>query len=200
MIFITGCARSGTSLIAQILQAHGFKLGRVNRLYENMDVREDVLKPYLRRIGADPMGQTTLPDTDNLPYQNGLRHEVERKLSCPEPWAYKDAKLTLVWPVWVEAFPEAKWILVRRDAEKIAESCVRTTFMRAYSHEQGWLGWVAEHERRFERMRDVLDLIEVWPRDVVSDARAFAPVCAHVGVDFDLDETEACIDRSRWHQ
>ena len=30
-------------------------------------------------------------------------------------WYYKGAKMCLIWPIWHKAFPEAEWIIVRRD-------------------------------------------------------------------------------------
>lgn len=198
MIFVTGCARSGTSLITEILKGHGVALGEVNSLSENMAVREGVLKPYLRAIGADPLGQSPLPDAmEPCP---ALRASVEAAIGpLVEPWAYKDAKLALVWPVWADAFPQAKWVLVRRDAEKIAASCVRTPFMRAFTGSAGWLNWVARQEARFDEMRTHLDLIEVWTDEVIADPKAFAPVCRFLDLEFDVNRVENCIDRTRWH-
>jgi hypothetical protein len=199
MILVTGCARSGTSLTTRILQAHGCWLGAnqsVNRLYENIDIRQTLLKPYLRRSGADPRGQKPLPDTDRLEPDPSLRRAVlERLNGAPRPWAYKDAKLTLIWPVWAKAFPEAKWVVVRRDPERIVKSCLHTNFMKAYDNRDGWLGWVAEHERRFEAMKAAgLDLVEVWPAAFIADAEAFRPVAAHCGLAFDAGAVRGAID------
>ena len=144
MIFVTGCARSGTSLTASILKNLGCNTGKLNDLYENTGIREKVLKPYLRSVGADPLGQKPLPDTDNLPAMPDLRKMVQQHIPNLEPWMYKDAKLTLVWPVWAREFPEAKWVLVRRDKAEIAKSCLRTSFMRAYEGQLGWERWVEE--------------------------------------------------------
>lgn len=191
MILITGCARSGTSLTTQILQSHGLHLGPVNVLFENTDIRESVLKPYLRAIGTDPRGQKPLPDTDSLPAHVGLRDAVLKRV--PETSGYKDAKLTLVWPVWAKAFPQAKWVLVRRKAEDIAGSCLRASFMNAFDTMDGWLGWVAEHEKRFEKMKAALDIIEVWPRDYIEDAGKFQPVADHCGLAFNGDAVKAAI-------
>lgn len=196
MIFVTGCARSGTSLTTHILQAHGFNLGSdVNSLWENTDIRENVLKPYLASVGADPRGQSRLPDTDNLPSQPDLRGAVLERFQ-KEPWAYKDAKLTLVWPVWAKAFPEAKWVIVRRDKHDIADSCIRSGFMSHFKTHEGWHGWVEEHEKRFEKMKAALDAIEVWPRDFIADPNAFAQVTDHCGVPFERAKVTRCIDRN----
>lgn len=202
MIFVTGVARSGTSLVTQILQVHGCWLGkpnRINRLYENVDHRERVLKPYLRSIGVDPLGQKTLPEIHDLAPHPGLRKSIQRFFDTSALIATKDAKLSLVFPVWHEAFPEAKWVLVRRDREKIAESCLRTDFMRAYDGKSGWLRWVEAHEQRFEGMKRDLDLVEIWTDELVADPEAFRPVAEHCGLPFDPEATGKAINPDVWH-
>ncbi|MEJ8571238.1 sulfotransferase [Microbaculum marinum] len=205
MIFITGCARSGTSLTAKILRAHGCWLGEpaeVNVLYENVVVRDGILKPYLRWVGADPLGQGVLPDTDLLPLKPGFQEAIAEVFAGkPEPHAYKDAKIALVWQAFAFAYPEAKWVLVRRVAEKIIDSCVRTPFMAAHgSDRRAWARWVFEHERRFDRMKATgLDLIETWPADYIRDPEAFRPVAEHCGLEFKSASVEAAVDRGVWH-
>jgi hypothetical protein len=202
MIFVTGCARSGTSLITSILQAHGCNLGlpnRINSLFENVGVRQNVLKPYLSSIGADPLGQRKLPNTNELEPVAGLREKVLHYIVGNEPRAYKDAKLTLIWPVIDHAFPEAKWVLVRRNGERIVESCIRTDFMRSSDDPAYWAKWVAEHEARFEDMRRKLYLIEVWPDAMIDEPNAFKSVTDFLGLEFNRKAVEACINRKAWH-
>jgi len=203
MIFVTGCARSGTSLATQILQAHGCYLGKANRvniLYENISIRENILKPYLIGVGADPLGQDKLPDTDHLPSVKGLRDRIFQEFLTGEPpFAYKDAKLTLVWPIFHDAFPEAKWILMRRDKDKIVDSCVRALFMKKRNSRSGWEHWVDEHEKRFVRMREELDLIEVWADKIVDDPQEFAEVAEFCKLKFRPDATNAAIKPKLWH-
>jgi len=204
MIFITGAARSGTSLTTQILQAHGCYLGRkneVNSLYENIGVRQKVLKPYLSSVGADPRGQSVLPDTNNLRRDRDIKDRVESFFKDgPEPWAYKDAKLTLVWPVWADAFPEAKWVIVRRKSEKIVDSCIRTNFMRHHGdNKEGWLDWVKEHETRFDDMKANLNYVEVWTDEYIQNSDAFAPVTMFLGLKFNAQTVKSNIKMNMWH-
>jgi hypothetical protein len=191
-------------LTTQILQAHGCYLGKANRvniLYENVSIRENILKPYLIGVGADPLGQDKLPDTNNLPSVKGLRDRIFQEFELGEaPFAYKDAKLTLVWPIFHHAFPEAKWVLVRRDKDKIVDSCVRALFMRKRNTRKGWERWVEEHEERFERMREELDLIEVWTDSVVSNPQEFARVTDFCKLKFRPDATNAAIKPPVWHR
>jgi len=124
-------------------------------------------------MGADKMGQKPLPDVQNLLPFPELRGEVEQTMRCEGysdgPWYYKGAKMCLVWPTWHEAFPRARWIVVRRNPEDIADSCMRTPFMRKYNTIEGWLGWVKEHEKRFSEMIQMqeMDVTEIQTEDIV---------------------------------
>ena len=79
-IFITGCARSGTSLVAGIIEKRGAFGGKTapgnynneKGFFENTTIKNDVLKPYLRSLKADPMGQKPLPDMSKV-------HHVTKK-------------------------------------------------------------------------------------------------------------------------
>ncbi|KKN42003.1 hypothetical protein LCGC14_0717630 [marine sediment metagenome] len=185
-ILITGCARSGTSMTAGIIDicgAWGGKMSGSTRynqkgMFENTNIRQDVIKPLLRSINCDPMGQFPLPTDKHLQGFTGMQSDRLRDrvlailklqgLHEDTKWFYKGAKLCLVWTLWHKAFPEAKWVVVRRDPKDIAESCMRTGFMRAYDTIEGWLSWVYIHEARFEHMREAgLQVREVWPHKMV---------------------------------
>ncbi len=180
-ILITGAARSGTSLTAGIIHHCGGFGGDVTGStvhnqkgqFENTHIRQHIVKPYLKRLGVDPLCQKPLPDVNKLDRFPGLYHEVihtmRREGYVDGPWYYKGAKMCLLWPLWHEAFTTAHWIIVRRDTEDIANSCMRTPFMRAYKDTIGWLGWVEEHEQRFEEMKahGALRVTEVFTEDII---------------------------------
>jgi hypothetical protein len=185
-ILITGCARSGTSMTAGIIHCCGafggnmFGPNRNNRkgMFENQVIRQDIVKPYLRRMGVDPLGQRPLPSNRQIFETNKVQAEAWRtrirETMINEgykngPWFYKGAKICLVWLIWHLAFPEAQHVIVRRKAEDIADSCMRTSFMRAYSDKKGWLKWVAKHEKRFDEMKQAgLNVTEFWPSKVIA--------------------------------
>lgn len=191
-ILITGCARSGTSLTAGVIDICGGFGGRTTPptahnkkgQFENDEIRNNIVKPYLRSMGVDPLGQFPLPERDQLiPYPN-LKIQVEAVLKWDGykggPWYYKGAKICLIWPIWYTAFPRAKWIIVRRRDEDIVASCMRTHFMKAFENEAGWHWWVREHKDRFEDMKIFgLDMMEFWPTHAVAG---------------DLSETKKMID------
>lgn len=200
MILVTGCARSGTSLTTAVLRACGANLGAVNSLNENMAVREGLVKPYLSSIKADPLCQDPLPDLARIAPDPEWRAKVTKAIGQPEPWAYKCAKACLFWPLWVEHFPEAKWVIVRRDRDKIVDSCLRTVFMRAFKDRSGWERWVDVHLERFEQLKAVADCIEVWPHEAVSgDTEAYRPMVEHCGLEWRPQEVSAEINPGRWH-
>jgi len=181
-ILVTGAARSGTSMTAGVFHLCGAWGGQMsgptsnNRrgMFENARIRNTIVKPYLKRIGVDPLGQHPLPDVNNLPQLRDLRSRVLGEILAqgyrPKQgeWMYKGAKMCLLWPLWHEAFPRARWVVVRREKADIVNSCLRTGFMRAFRDAKGWEGWVEAHEARFSEMHAAdLDIHEVWPTKMI---------------------------------
>ena len=192
-ILITGCARSGTSLVAGIINQRGAFGGKMSGstpsnakgMFENSQIRNGLVKPYLTSIDADKMGQYPLPNVENMPIPTDWEKRVlavmEEEGYEGGPWMYKGAKMCLHWPVWHYAFPNAKWIIVRRKTSDIINSCIRTGFMSAFvsKHKQlavganneweGWLWWVHQHEERFvEMIQAGLNCKVIWPERMVN--------------------------------
>ncbi len=191
-ILITGCARSGTSLVAGSIDLCGAFGGvtigpnRNNRkgMFENARIREEITKPYLHDIGMDPLGQYPLPNPLSLAIPVDWASRVDR-IFLDEGYAggpryYKGAKMCLFWPVWHYAYPGAKWVVVRRRSGDIADSCLQTGFMRAFrdrkiqrivgadSERDGWLWWVRWHIQRFIEMIEAgLNCFQIWPERMV---------------------------------
>jgi hypothetical protein len=191
-ILITGCARSGTSLVAGIINMRGAFGGKMSGpnmnnakgMFENARIRNELVKPYFRSIGADPLGQFPLPNVEKMIIPSGWSNDVIKVMQeegyKDGPWMYKGAKMCLHWPVWNYAFPNAKWIIVRRKTSDIINSCLRTGFMKAFALKQnqkavgvdtewdGWLWWVHQHEQRFvEMIQAGLNCKVIWPERMV---------------------------------
>lgn len=213
-ILLTGCARSGTSLTAGIVDICGAFGGVMSGpngnnkkgMFENADIRNNIVKPYLRGIGVDPLGQNPLPDISNLdPYDN-LSEDVRKIFSnhgyASGPWFYKGAKLCLVWPLWNKAFPDAKWIIVRRDNEGIVNSCLRTGFMRAHKTREGWFWWIAQHKKRFKEMREAgLNIKQVWPvKFIEGDLSEIKATIEWLGLDWKEQEVKEFISPELWRK
>jgi len=192
-ILITGAARSGTSLVAgaiNICGAFGGDMSGPNKnnrkgMFENAKVRNTIVKPYLRDLGVDPLGQFPLPNVSALLIPSDWRNRIEQVIIQEGynggPWFYKGAKMCLMWPVWNYAFPNAKWIIVRRRTGDIVNSCLKTGFMRAFKNRnfqkmvnakderEGWIWWIRQHEKRFVEMIEAgLNCKIVWPERMVS--------------------------------
>ena len=193
-ILITGCARSGTSMVAGVINLSGAFGGimagpNVNNekgMFENVRIRQDMTKPFLRTIGADHMGQFPLPTTKEISVPITWREQVENIMreegvGEDQPWMLKDAKMCLTWPVWHHAFPDAKWIIVRRKTPDIIHSCINTAFMEAFrlkknldavnaaTEYDGWYWWIEEYRARFVEMMDEgLNVKQIWPERMVS--------------------------------
>jgi len=192
--FVTGCARSGTSMVAGVIGlcgAFGGNMSGPNKnnekgMFENAEIRNNLVKPWLRERGLDPLGQFPLPKIDCMNIPNDWKTRVEKVMMDEGykegPWFYKGAKACLMWPIWAHAFPDAKWIIVRRRSADIANSCINTSFMRAFQREsfrqqvgaaderEGWLWWVHEHEKRFvEMIEHGMNVKQVWPERMVQN-------------------------------
>lgn len=188
LILVTGCARSGTSLIAGIVNlcgAFGGQLAAATRLnqkgmFENSEIRNRIVKRFLKSIGADPLGQNPLPDRNRVSkiaeepgkaraWRDRILNVLRDQGYQQGTWFYKGAKMCLVWPLWHAAFPNARWIIVRRLDADIIASCRHSSFMSKCRGRNGWQGWIDEHKRCFEEMHDSnLDITEVWSENIVN--------------------------------
>ena len=167
-IFITGCERSGSTIIAKIISHCGAFTGTITEMYENIAVK-GLLDRYYDLLGADTRGQYPLPDTKKLIIPTNWKQTiedilVEEKHNEENLWMLKGSRLCQIWPVWHYAFPNAKWIIVRRRTPDIIDSCLKTGYMRAYKNSEGWIGWVHEHENLFVEMIEAgINCKQVWP-------------------------------------
>lgn len=212
-ILVTGCARSGTSLVAGIVNLCGAWGGDMvgpheynkRGQFENLVVREKVVKPYLRVLGLDPRCQDPLPDTRLLPIVQDW-HELFMYVMVQQgyksgPLFYKGAKMCLMWPVWQAAFPRAKWVIVRRDDKGIINSCKRTPFMNTFSDDEGWQGWVDHHKECFDEMYNAsLDIYEIWvPALVQGDLSEAEEMIEWLGLEWNEEAVKEFISPELWN-
>ena len=183
-ILITGPARSGTSMTAGIFYYSGAWGGDMTGptpynkkgQFENSAIRNSV-KKLLSDMGLDPLCQNPLPsDLDNdlisvkyLWWRSKVNKIiVSQGYNDQSPWFYKGAKMVLMWRLWADAFPNAKWIYVNRDIDGIINSCLKTGFMRAYNTREGWKKWVEKHLERKEEMRQVgIKIIDTYSEEII---------------------------------
>jgi len=145
-IIITGCGRSGTSMVAGCFAKSGYNMGKellpsdagnVKGYFEDYSINklnEDILRrSYPKK--RDFMGEWILDDENFLP---GLRwlssipvnanfytSEILKnkiKLLCKSPFCYKDPRFAYTLPVWNEFLEDVIFICVFRHPSSTARS------------------------------------------------------------------------------
>jgi hypothetical protein len=181
-IFVTGIQRSGTTMIAKVINSCGVFVGAhaitKKCMFENSNISSLIVKPYMERMGTDPRGQFPLPKIENISIPMNWRSRIESIMEAEGykkgPWMYKDTKMGLIWPVWNTAFPNAKWIIVRRRTGDVIQSCLKTGYMTAYKDDKGWLEWVEEYEKRFvEMLQAGVNCKIIWPERMMPDHKGY---------------------------
>lgn len=168
-IFITGIERSGSSIVARILSSCGAFKGITNEMQENIKIKAYLDAYYRDFLKIPTKGQSPIPITRLLPAVSDLKEYTLTSLekdgyNGSKPCMIKGSRLAQTWPIWNKAFPNAKWIIVRRRTGDIIQSCLKTGYMTAFSDQIGWLGWVHDHEKYFvEMIEKGLNCKVVWP-------------------------------------
>ena len=166
-VLVTGLPRSGTSMVAGCFKELGAWLGDTvpggvgnpKGFFENQRLREQLIKPLLQQLGCDPLGVKSLPDFQSVPTVNGLDRVFFQLLKQDgyggdQPWLYKDAKMTLLWPLIAQVFPYARWVIVKRPAEDVISSCLRTHFMAHHSQNTlFWRDFVTQYQTRLDLLK-----------------------------------------------
>ena len=214
-IFITGIQRSGTSLIARIINYSGAFAGHISSMYENIYVK-DLIDFYYDQLKVPTSGQYPLLDTNELlipvVWQNKIREILEYEKYNNRTWMLKGFRLGQMWPVWNYSFPNAKWIIVRRRTGDIINSCIKTDYMNAFkdknnqsligvtSESDGWKWWIHQHEKRFVEMIEAgLNCKVVWPdRMVNGDYSQIQEALEWLGLPWDHSIINI-IDPLLWH-
>ncbi len=181
-IFITGAERSGSSLIARIFSMCGAFTGVINKMYENVELKQ-ICHTYLEKYKVN---NELICPTKSLTIPINWKEKVDAILLGCEcykdgPWMFKDSQLTRMWPVWHFAYPNAKWVIVRRKTPDIIHSCVKTSYMKMFkdvkncmkvnakTEQEGWLWWIHEYEKRFVEMIEAgVNIKQVWPERMVT--------------------------------
>jgi len=183
-ILITGTSRAGAGMVAGVFKicgAFGGNMTNKRGLNENDSIREKIIKPYLAKNKVDPQGQYPLLDMNKdlwIPkdFKTWICNVMIEEGYIDGPWMYKDSRSSLIWPLWNYAFPDAKWVIVRRKPSDIIQSCMKTAYMNAFenpkyrkdvgatSEEESWLWWIHEHEKRhYAMIAEGINCKFIWP-------------------------------------
>lgn len=214
-IFVTGLPRSGTSLVAGLLHTCGAWVGDTvpgddrnpRGYFEHVIVRERIVKQLLSRIDCDPLGVFPLPPLDltlTVPkLAQAIGSVLEREnYDASMPWLYKDAKLTLIWPAFARAFPDATWVIVKRDREQIIDSCIRTPFMAQHgAAREFWDEFVTEYETRLAILAETVKRpAVVEPQKLIEgNYAAFKEVLSLCNLQFREALVDEFICNDFWH-
>jgi hypothetical protein len=207
-IFIVGVPRSGTSMVAGCLAACGVWSGSTvgattdnpKGFYEHAGIREQIIKPLLANMGCDPLGVRKLPTDEILATQKAGRLATKIKKMIDKDgytgktkWLYKEPKLTLIWPLFAEAFPNAKWVIVKRDKDAFIDSCLRTSFMRQHTEDPKFWSWLydnyTQHLHNLKKAKQPVYAID--SKKIASgDFSTFEKLCKVLGVRFNKSAVE----------
>lgn len=200
-ILITGCPRSGTSMIAGMLSLSGIYSGVVDKMYENIPIRDNLIKNYLRQVGMGDTGHYPLVSKYPLVFPEYWIEKVigvlKKQGYTDGVWMYKDCRNALLWQLWYLSFPNAKWIIVRRNREDIIYSCQHTGYMRTFdnydvcktigveNNTQAWQWMIDEYEMRFNKIKQCENVMEVWPEKIAQgDFSEVKKIWEWLGIDW----------------
>jgi hypothetical protein len=191
-ILITGVERSGSTLVARILDMCGVWSGDCNKMFENKEI-----------FGFKQFRSKTLfPHTARINIIKGWDQYIINKIKLQgwdnQSWMLKNSKLAQFWPIWFDAFPDAKWLIIRRRTGDVVHSCMKTGYMKLFKNHynlevlgienelEGWLWWVRQYEKKFiEMTKEGLNYKVIWPdRMVTGDYEQIKEVVNWLGLEW----------------
>ncbi|SMF95051.1 Sulfotransferase family protein [Methylomagnum ishizawai] len=139
-VFIIGMHRSGTSMVARILNSLGYYLGEAKDMLppkpsnpEGFCERLDVVRINNQLLSLAhaswdwprPLNEKFWNRIDTIPsYEKlvGSTRELLGVLDSHTPWAIKDPRLCLTLPFWRELVPSGKYLICVRNPFEVAQS------------------------------------------------------------------------------
>lgn len=175
-VLVTGVERSGSTIIARILTMCGVWSGSCNNMLENT---------MIHSLHYEELPQTIFPQTKTISipanWNDLITNQIQSEGWSGQPWFVKGGILSQYWPVWNYAYPDAKWLIVRRRTGDIIQSCMKTGYMRKFKdtetlkllnlekEEDGWLWLVHQYENKFvEMIQAGLNCRVIWPERMVT--------------------------------
>jgi len=208
-ILITGCPRSGASLVAGLIGISEIWGGEwFEETYENKLLKNRINKNVLRMMGSDSEGQFPLVNTNQIKLEEwvkSVRNGIESSLAEEEynygPWFYKDFKLVLLWPIWHDIFPDAKWVIVNRNKRDIVSSCMKSPLMDAFGRPSLWEALVGEYRTRIDGLRAQVEFIDVWPdRIILGHEDELSKLESFIELPIDRERAAKFVDKDAWRK
>lgn len=145
-IIVAGFHRSGTSLVCQMLERAGLFLGydllgaNPSNRYGHLEDKEilDLHEGILADNGRTwQVGEPFLPVLTEA-RRDEMRRMVERRNAEHGLWGFKDPRSCLFLPIWKDAMPEAKVLLVYRHFADSTHSLARRQAAELFSGKGDW--------------------------------------------------------------
>lgn len=215
-ILIAGCPRSGTSMTAGILHAHGVAVGRHRShaafnpkgSFENSDMK-GLLHGTIKRHGMPLNPVFDDPAEPDLP---GLSEKLRACVPGKGPWLLKETKLLWFYRNLSAQFPDAVWVLPVRPREDSIRSILRHSILpgrlrdamrregvSVRIEEAAVLYWDKCHARQ---SHIAAHSPHVWvDTDAVArgDERAAQALVEACGLTFAPEKVAAFVERDYWH-
>jgi len=178
-ILITGVQRSGASIVARILALCGVYTGDINKMYENKKLLKLSQELLLNQTVIESKPDVLFTQVKEIPVD--WQEKISSIMPADEQWIFKSYLNTQLWKVWNYAYPNAKWVIVRRRSADIINSCQKTAYMTMFRDKQiqefvgvnnekeGWLWWIHKYENAWvDMISSGLNCKVVWPERMVT--------------------------------
>lgn len=185
-IAVTGMHRTGTSLVAGLLQRHGLWLGEEADMmpanpynpdgyFENnrvVDINDAILELFGGSWSSPPDLSGAWTEDPRLADVMGVAREIGGRLEGERPWGFKDPRAALTLPFWRSVWGDMTVIVTLRNPLETARSLQRRDRMPL---QQGMSLWSAHYHSLLElttpTTRIVVDY-EGFCADPVGSARS----------------------------
>lgn len=163
-IFIAGCPRSMTSMVAGCFERCGAAGGDMvgaapcnkGGMYENK-MFKSFIKKTLTDLKCDKMGQVKLPSKKQISklYNNAewmtywklyLLKNLKQEKMLNKIWFLKDCKVLLLRQILPLMFPQSKWVLVYRPVDHILKSMKKMPWCR-FKNDEEIRSWILFHHQ-----------------------------------------------------
>lgn len=204
-IILTGTERSGIPLVTKVLKDAGVYVSTLENWQArsfNKTPHTNLVSRVLDRLDYDVKGR--FPITTNFRAGHKLvrsfQFTVEKTLSVEAKlndslWLYADHRSLLIWDLWSKAYPDAVWLVVRRDDSAIINSCMKTEWMDMFNRSvirdaigvntarEGWEWWLRQYNTLIsDLMASAAFVFEVWPDRLQTDNQHLQDLLDYCGV------------------
>lgn len=197
LIVVVGSPRSGTTMTAGLLRSAGAWFGSAATApgMSNLILQERLFRPFVQMCAVDPDDPAALPVDPLKAPRMSMSFMIERELKW-QGWSgssqhvvgIKDSQAVGLVPSILAEFPRAQIVVVRRDVEGIAKSCMHTDWMKPHRSFTEWTEWAGAWERTLSVVHNLCGqrAINFWPSTCVrGDFTAARQMCDWCGLGWD---------------